>query len=388
MLIDCFESFQCVHKLQAGLAHRVTRAGEVLCMLDCEFDAFRSDHKSREVAQAISGVHGAADVQVESPPGAPRIAIRLRPQRLRQLGFRPIDVMEAVGTAYEGTTVAQNYEANRVFDVSVILDERIRQNPEAVGGLMLTSADGLRVPLREPADMFEDTGRTSILHEGARRRQAVTCDVRGRDLTGFVNEARRAVRSKVTFPGRHVCRVRRRFSGARADAARDPGQLAGGRCRHRPAAGSCLPKYAQSAAGSRQFAVRARGRRAGCVCHGRTALGGGMVGFVTLFGITMRNSMMMISHFEHLVTQEGMSWGREAMLRGASERLVPILMTAIVTALGLLPLALGSGEPGREIEGPMAVVILGGLVTSTLLNLLVLPTLALRYGRFEPRSEE
>ena len=110
---------------------------------------------------------------------------------------------------------------------------------------------------------------------------------------------------------------------------------------------------------------------------------GTMVGFVTLFGITMRNSIMMISHFEHLVREEGMNWGLEAALRGATERLVPILMTALVTALGLLPLAIGSGSAGREIEGPMAIVILGGLLTSTALNLLVLPTLALRYGRFE-----
>ena len=95
---------------------------------------------------------------------------------------------------------------------------------------------------------------------------------------------------------------------------------------------------------------------------------------------------MMVSHFEHLVREEGMTWGLDAAVRGAVERLVPVLMTALVTALGLLPLALGSGEAGREIEGPMAIVILGGLVTSTLLNLLVLPTLALRYGRFETQS--
>jgi Cu/Ag efflux pump CusA len=110
---------------------------------------------------------------------------------------------------------------------------------------------------------------------------------------------------------------------------------------------------------------------------------GSLVGFVTLFGITTRNSIMMISHFEHLVTQEGMVWGAEAAMRGASERLMPIIITATVTGIGLLPLALGSGEAGREIEGPMAIVILGGLVTSTVLNLLVLPTLALRYGKFE-----
>ena len=97
---------------------------------------------------------------------------------------------------------------------------------------------------------------------------------------------------------------------------------------------------------------------------------------------------MMISHYEHLVATEGMKWGQDPAMRGASERLAPILMTALVTGLGLLPLALGSTDPGREIEGPMAIVILGGLVTSTALNLLVLPTLALRYGRFEKVASE
>jgi Cu/Ag efflux pump CusA len=109
---------------------------------------------------------------------------------------------------------------------------------------------------------------------------------------------------------------------------------------------------------------------------------GSLVGFVTLFGIATRNAVMLISHYDHLVTVEGEHWGRDTARRGALERLGPILMTALVTALGLLPLALGSGDPGREIEGPMAIVILGGLVTSTLLSLFVLPTLALRFGRF------
>lgn len=109
---------------------------------------------------------------------------------------------------------------------------------------------------------------------------------------------------------------------------------------------------------------------------------GSMVGFVTLFGITLRNSVMLLSHYEHLVTVEGMAWGPDTAARGAVERLTPILMTALATALSLLPLAIGSGDPGREIEGPMALVILGGLFTSTALNLLVMPSLALRYGRF------
>ena len=110
---------------------------------------------------------------------------------------------------------------------------------------------------------------------------------------------------------------------------------------------------------------------------------GSLVGFVTLVGITMRNSIMMVSHFEHLVAKEGMTWGPEAAIQAESERLLPVLMTALVTTLGLLPLAIGTGEAGREIEGSMAIVILGGLCTSTVLNLLVLPPLALRCGRFE-----
>jgi Cu/Ag efflux pump CusA len=115
----------------------------------------------------------------------------------------------------------------------------------------------------------------------------------------------------------------------------------------------------------------------------RTLALGALVGFVTLLGITLRNSIMMISHYEHLVEAEGQQWNGDTAIRGAVERLAPILMTAAVTGLGLLPLALGSGNSGREIEGPMAIVILGGLITSTALNLLVLPALALRYGKFE-----
>ena len=123
------------------------------------------------------------------------------------------------------------------------------------------------------------------------------------------------------------------------------------------------------------------------VCGGNLSLGS-LVGFVTLFGITLRNSIMLVSHYSHLVNEEGLTWGPEAARRGSAERLVPIMMTAVVTALGLLPLALASGAAGNEIEGPMAIVILGGLVTSTALNLLVLPTLALHFGHFEKRIDE
>jgi Cu/Ag efflux pump CusA len=296
--------------------------------------------------------------------------------------------MEAVGTAYQGTTVAQTYEASRVFDVAVILDERVRQDPEAVGGLTLANEEGLRVPLRELADVFDDTGRTMILHDGARRRQAVTCDVRGRDLASFVEEVRRTLRAKVAFPAGSYAAVGG-ASEAREQAQRDLLVMS-------LAAGAAILLLLSIVFGNIRNLLLVLANLPFALVGGVLAVFatgglmtvGAMVGFVTLFGITMRNSMMMISHYEHLVAREGMTWGLDAALRGASERLVPILMTAIVTALGLLPLAIGSGEPGREIEGPMAVVILGGLATSTALNLLVLPTLALRFGRFEAVQEE
>ncbi len=346
------------------------------------------DRKAMEVAQVVAGVRGAAGVQVQSPPGAPRVMVRLRPDRLRQFGFRPVDIMDAVSAAYEGAPVAQTYEANRVFDVAVILDDRVRRDPEAVGNLLLANQDGLRVPLRQLADVSEDAGRTAILHDGARRRQAVTCDVRGRDLTSFVAEVQRAIAGKVSFPAGVYAAVGG-ASEARAQAQREI-------VMHSLVAAigillllSIVFRNMRNlllVLANLPFALV--GGVLAVFATGGLVTIGAMVGFVTLFGITMRNSMMMISHFEHLVESEGMTWGIEAALRGASERLVPILMTAIVTALGLLPLALGSGEAGREIEGPMAVVILGGLATSTALNLLVLPTLALRHGRFEPAREE
>jgi Cu/Ag efflux pump CusA len=110
-----------------------------------------------------------------------------------------------------------------------------------------------------------------------------------------------------------------------------------------------------------------------------------MVGFVTLFGITVRNSIMLISHYQHLVEREGMSWNSATAIRGAQERLPSILVTALVTALAMLPIAIGSDNPGREIMGPMAAVIIGGLASSTVLNLLIMPMVMLHYGRFEPK---
>jgi Cu/Ag efflux pump CusA len=283
---------------------------------------------------------------------------------------------------------AQVHQGNRVSDVAVLLDGDSRRDPEQIGSLLLKNGQGLRLPLKELADIFLSTGRYSIMHDGARRRQVVTCQPKGRDVTSFTEAARKLIAARVNFPkGVYVT-----FTGAAEAAAKAQRQL--------------LINSAIAAVGIIILLIIVTGNWRNlllilvnvpfALVGGILALFitsrvnpgvggftiGSLVGFVTLFGITTRNSIMMISHFEHLVREEGVSWTLEAAIRGASERLIPILMTALVTALGLLPLAIGAGEAGREIEGPMAIVILGGLFTSTVLNLLVLPTLALRYGRF------
>jgi len=345
-------------------------------------DLDQIDRSAQDVARVLSSVPGAADVQVESQPGMPEMVVHLLPERLLQFGFQPVSVMEAVQTAYQGTIVAQAYEGDRVFDVNVILNSATRRNPEDAGKLMLYNADSTRIPLREMADIYQTTGRYVVLHEATRRRQAVSCNVGGRDVASFVSDARKRIDAEVRFPSG----VYAIFSGeaeAAASARREillTSLVAGVGVILLLAIAFHNFRNLILVLANLPFALA--GGVLAIFLSGAWLTLGSLVGLVTLFGISTRNSIMMISHFEHLVTIENQPWGLETALRGASERLVPILMTALVAGLGLLPIAIGSGDPGREIEGPMAIVILGGLATSTALNVLVLPTLALRYGRF------
>lgn len=342
------------------------------------------DRKAQEVAGVLAGIPGATDVQVQSPPGTPQLAIRLRTDDLVRWGFDPVEVLDAVRIAYQGDRVGQIYDGNRVFDLSVILDPQHRKTIADVGTLPLRNSAGTYVRLRQLADIYETSGRYVVLHQGARRVQTVTGNVAGRDINSFVNDAKQQILSTVSLQAGTYAE----FTGAAAAQARSKRDL----LIHSLLAGLGLIVMLSLVTGSSRnlllilinLPLALVGGVLAVFFSGGWLSIGSLVGFVTLFGITLRNSMMMIAHYEHLVAIEGVVWGPEAAIQGASDRLAPILMTALVTALGLLPLAIGSGAPGREIEGPMALVILGGLATSTALNLLVLPRLALRYGRFEP----
>jgi Cu/Ag efflux pump CusA len=345
-------------------------------------DLDQIDATARLIAGQLSAVQGNADVQVKAPPGAPVLAVRLRPERLTQFGFRPLEVLDAIEMAFQGADVAQMVRGNRIHEMAVILAEEARRDPETVGNLLLTNGDGLRMPLRQLADVELTNGRPSIQHDGARRRQTVTCNVEKRDVSSFVSEARRHVEEKVKLPAG----VYLEWSGAAEEQKKAKRELI---IHFAVALGGILlllslvfskPSHVALVLANIPFAL-VGGVLAVFATGGSTSIGS-WVGFVTLFGISTRNSIMLISHYEHLVRAEGAPWSLETVARGAGERLVPILMTALVTALGVLPLAIGSGEAGREIEGPMAIVILGGLITSTALNLLVLPAFAWKWGRF------
>jgi len=346
------------------------------------------DRVAREVARVMGSVQGATEVQLQSPPGMPQLSIRLRKTDLERWGLDAVDVLDLVRAAYQGDVVGQSYEGNRVFNVTVMLDPQSRNNITKVSNLPVRTPRGTYILLSQIADIYQSAGRYQVAHLGAQRLQTVTANVAGRDVASFVRDARVALSTNVDLPsGVYV-----EFAGSAEAQAQSRRDL----IIHSGIVGIAIVLLLSIVTGNWRnlllvlvnmpFALV--GGVLAVFATGGVLTLGAMVGFVTLFGITLRNSIMMISHYEHLVEAEGRSWGVEAAIEGAGDRLTPILMTSLVTALGLLPLAVGMDDPGREVEGPMALVILGGLLTSMALNLLVLPALALHFGRFEPLVDE
>ncbi len=345
-------------------------------------DLDRIEAAARDVARELAEVRGAVGIQLRSPAGLPQINLSLRPADLRHWGLDAIEVLELARTAFQGDTVGQSYEGNAVFNVVVVLDPAARSRLSSLGDLPLRTPGGSIIRLSQVADVYETVGRYAVAHHGARRVRVVTANVEGRDVASFTEAVKRKIAREVKLPPGVYVGVGG-AAEAQAQARRDLALYAGlsgigillllAVVTGSPANLALILVNLPFAFVGGVLAVAATG--------GLVSLGV-VVGFVTLFGISLRNTIMMVAHYEHLVLVEGRPWGAATAIEGAADRLVPILMTSLVTGLGLLPLALGAGEPGREIEGPMAIVILGGLASSTLLNLTVLPVLAQRFARF------
>ncbi len=345
------------------------------------------DSLAQQSATVLSSLPGASNVQVQAAQGEPQLSIRLRQDVLSRDGIAPADVLDTLQAAYAGTRVGQVLDGNRVFDVEVILPPSLRQDPASVGALPISAPDGRQWPLSALADLTMSQGRVMVLHEDGQRVQVVTVNLRGANAAAFTRRAQQALAHDITWPpGTYPV-----FGGdAAAQSAATHQLLAHGTL---ALAGVIVLLYLALRSMRSVTLVLVNlpfalvGGVAVALLMGGTLSLGGLVGFVTLFGISVRNSIMLVSHYRHLVEVEGLPWNMQTAQRGAAERLVPILMTALVTALGLLPLALTAGAPGNEIEGAMAAVILGGLLTSTILNLLVLPVLSVRWLSFQPLPE-
>ena len=339
------------------------------------------DRAARDIERTLHRVRGAADVQLQTLPGTPQMSIRLIPAELQRWGLRQLDVLDLVRTAYEGAAVGQSYEGNRTVSVIVVLDPERRNAVAQIGELPVRTPEGRFVRLAQIAEIHPSAGRYEVPHQGGQRMQTVTANVRGRDVGGFVDELRRRLGTLDLPAGTHL-----EFAGEAQEQARSQRDLL---AYSAVAALGIALLISVIARNGRNLAIVLAnlpfafvGGVAAVAASGAVLSLGSMVGLVALFGITLRNSILIVAHYDRLVRVDGRTWGVDLAIEGAADRLAPILMTTLVTALGLMPMALGINEPGREIEGSMAVVILGGLLTSMLLNLLVLPTLALRFGRF------
>lgn len=356
-------------------------AGLVINIFGQDLDAL--DRDAQKVAQLLGSIRGVRDVMVQSPPETPEIVIRLKQEKLALWGLQPVDVLDTVKACYEGVPVNHVFMGNRSIGVSVLLNDASRDDIADMRNIPIFNAEGQMLKLSDVAYVAQEGGRSKILHSGAKRIQTITANITGRDQALLLEDIRNTLHKKLQLNSGNYLE----FSGEAEANAQSRQDL----IIHSLVAGVAIFLMLYIAFGRLRnlmltFANLPFALIGGVVATfftGGWISVGTLVGFVTLFGITLRNSIMMVSHFQHLVDHEGCTWNLETCIRGAAERLPSVLMTALVTALGLLPLAIGSGEPGREIEGPMATIIVGGLISSTILNLLILPTIMLHFGRFE-----
>jgi CzcA family heavy metal efflux pump len=369
-------------EIYSVLAERIgeTLSGEVAPFFVSVFgpDLDRDDQVAGEIATLLRQWPQSGTVRLVVPPRQPELQVRLRPERLSLYGLQAADVLATLNAAYHGTVIAQLNQADRSVPV-VARFVTGGAAPEDAADLELRGRDGALVPLSAVASLTMESARSLIEHEDGLRRQVVVASPTTSDQAGFARAAQRAIAAHVKLPAN----VYLRYGGtapAQAAAARELLwhsaaalvlivlllALAFGHSRHVLLVLAALPSTLI-------------GGVAAVALTGGTLSLGAMVGFVALFGMAARNTILLISHYEHLISVEGEAWGLATALRGAEERLTPVLLTALLTALALLPVALQSREPGHEIEGPMAIVILGGLVSSTFVSLVLVPPLAARW---------
>jgi CzcA family heavy metal efflux pump len=345
-------------------------------------DLYRLRALAEQARGAMSGVAGIVDLSVEQQADVPTLLVRMDRPAMARHGLRVEDVGHALEASLQGLQVTRVLEGRASYDVVLrVAAQGGAWRSDTLGDLALDTSSGAKVPLRAVAQLAPSTGPNLISREDVERKIVVMCNVSGRDVASVVADVRTLVDPIVAGSQGYRVEYGGQFAAAE-DAARmlvllSLGVVLG------------IGLILHLALGSARDALLVMLNLPLALIGGVAAVAltsgvlsvASLIGFITVFGIAARNGIMLVTHVRHLQLEEGIVSMREAVMRGALERVAPILMTALAAGLALIPLALAGDEPGNEIQSPMAVVILGGLLTSTALNMLVVPAIYLRYGR-------
>jgi CzcA family heavy metal efflux pump len=343
--------------------------------------------KAEEVKHLFSSTKGVVDEFVEQQIDVPQIEVRVKLDVADRYGIKPGDVRRAAATLVAGEEVGDIFRAGKAYDVQVWSTPETRQSLDSIRALPIDTPKGGQVALSELADVDVKVTPNQVRHEGVSRSITVGANVDGRDLGEVAREIQDGLATRIDFPrGYHATLL-----GEYAERQATQKRLAAF------GIASAIGVFLLLHAAFKSWRLAALsfltlpaalvgGVLAAYMLEDRTISLGALVGFFTVLGIAARNGIMLINHYQHLEREEGEVFGAELVQRGTKERLRPILMTTLATALALVPLIVAGAIPGHEIEHPMAIVILGGLVTSTMLNLFVMPSLYLRFGK--PKAPE
>jgi CzcA family heavy metal efflux pump len=336
--------------------------------------------KADEVEQALKDIPGIVDLQVQLQSEVPEIQVEVKLPEAQKYNLKPGDVRRAAATMLAGEEVGDLFKHGKAYDVNVWSTPETRHSVNDIQALPIDTPKGKHIRLDEVADVRIAPAQSVIYRENASRRIDVGANIEGRDLGSVMADVEKAVKT-VEFPLGYRAVVLGEY--AERQAAQNRMLIF--------AIGACIAtflilyesfnNFKMAVLGFMTLPSALVGGLLGAYFTGDVISLGSLVGFLTVFGIAARNKIMLINHYQHLERYEGEAFGPHMALRGAVERLSPILMTALATGLALIPLVVSGDIPGHEIEYPMAIVILGGLITSTLLNLFVVPSLYLRFGK-------
>ncbi|MCH7573337.1 MAG: efflux RND transporter permease subunit, partial [Planctomycetes bacterium] len=336
---------------------------------------------AREVERLMQDIPGVVDLSTEQQAAVPMLRVEFDRSAIARHGLRITDVATTLTAALNGETVGQILEGRNAFDLVVRYGDRRSASPQTLREVLVDTPSGVKVPLKALARIYEDRGPNFISRENVQRKIVVMCNVAGRDMRSVVEDTRTAIAAQVDLPRGYYVEFGGQFESAEATNRR----LAFLGVLVIIGIGFLLHIVFHSVRDAILIMVNLPlaliGGVVGVFVSGGVLSIASLIGFISVFGIATRNGIMLVSHIRHLQQDEGVTDFHEAVRRGATERLAPILMTALAAGLALIPLALRGDDPGTEILTPMAIVILFGLLSSTFLNMVVVPALFLRFGR-------